>query len=262
MSYFHWQIEPVLIHLGPLQIRWYGILFVSGLLIGFHIMRWIYKREGKDDKSLDDLLLYLIVGIVVGARLVHTLIYEPDYFLAHPVEILYVWKGGLASHGGLIGALIATYLYCKKYNLDFEWVVSRMTIPGAMFSTFVRIGNFFNSEILGKKATISWAVVFERIDNYPRHPVQLYEAFAYLIIFFIMLLLYLKLSPKNSTKILGGVFLILVFGVRFVLEFFKVRQADYVLFQSLSVGQLLSIPFAIFGVIWLIWGLKRIKERG
>jgi len=259
MEYFHWGIDPVLLHLGPLQIRWYGVLFVGGLIIGFHIMRWVYKREGKDDSTLDDLLVYLIVGIIVGARLAHTLIYEPDYFLAHPIEILYVWKGGLASHGGLIGALIATYIYCKKYNLNFEWVVSRMTISGALVATFIRIGNFFNSEILGEKTSVAWGVVFDRVDKFSRHPVQLYEAFSYLIIFFIMLTLYLKLPFEKSTKVLGGLFLILVFGVRFVLEFFKTRQADYVI-SSLSVGQLLSIPFIVFGAIWLIWGLKSLKK--
>jgi len=264
MEYFHWSIDPVFLHLGMLSIRWYGLLFVGGLLIGSHILRWIYKREGKDPSSIDDYLVYMIIGVIIGARLVHTLFYEPDYFLSHPIEILYIWKGGLASHGGMIGAIIATYLYAKRYGLDFIWLLSRLAIPAALASSLIRIGNFFNSEIIGIKAEgIPWAIVFEKVDMIPRHPSQLYEAIAYFIIFIILLLVYLQNSPKRSTKLLGGLYIVLVFSIRFILEFWKSRQADYILSSNLNVGQLLSIPFILVGIFWLVYAnfLQSRKEK-
>lgn len=261
MNYIHWGVDPIFLKFGPFTIRWYGVLFVGGILIGSKILEWIYKREKKDPSSIDDFLIYMIVCVVIGARLVHTLVYEPDYFLAHPIEILKVWHGGLASHGGMLGALVATYLYSKKYNIEFDWLISRLMVPGALAAVFVRIGNLFNSEILGKPAPeVPWAIVFDRIDQIPRHPVQLYEAFAYLIIFFILLFVYLKSSPQKATKLLGGLFMVLVFGVRFFLEFFKTRQADYILDIPLTVGQLLSIPFILLGIIWLIIANKVSKD--
>ena len=260
MDYFHWGVDPNFIHFGFLTIRWYGLLFVGGLLLSLAMMKWIYKREGYDPDSLDDFLLYIIVGVIVGARLAHTLIYEPDYFLAHPIEILYVWRGGLASHGGVLGAIIATYIYSKKYNLNFQWVLSRITIPGTLVGAFIRVGNFFNSEILGKASTLPWAVVFERVDLTPRHPVQLYEALVYFGIFLLLLFLYLRLKPETVTNTFMGIFLFLAFGIRFLLEYFKTEQADYSTALPFTVGQLLSLPVIIFGLLWIIWGVRESRK--
>jgi len=255
MEYFVWNMNPTILHLGPLQLRWYGLFFVGSFFLGLYILQWIFKREGKDVSVLDNLLIYILVGTVIGARLMHCFAYQPEYYLAHPLEILQVWKGGLASHGGLLGVLIALYLFTKRYHIPYLWLMSRLAIPGALAATFIRIGNFFNSEILGIPTDKPWAIIFERIDSLPRHPSQLYEALAYFILFFILLGLYRILNPKTSTKLLSGIFFTYVFTARFFLEYFKEHQADYNI-STFSTGQLLSIPFIILGIIWILWALK------
>ena len=253
MEHFLWAPDPVLLHLGPLQLRWYGIFFVGSFFVGMLMMRWIFKREGKDPSIVDDGMVYMLIGAVVGARLMHCLAYEPDYYLAHPLEILKVWKGGLASHGGLIGVLIATWLFVRKHRLSYLWLLSRLTIPGALVAAFIRLGNFFNSEIIGIQTDKPLAVVFSRIDTLPRHPVQLYESLAYFMLFILFWLLYLRLKPTLVTRLFPGLFLVLVFTVRFFLEYVKTKQADYQWDIPLSTGQALSIPFIILGVGWIIW---------
>jgi len=253
MEHFVWNIDPVIFKWHFLQIRWYSLLFVGSFIVGLWIMKKIFINEGKETSHLDNLLIYSLIGAIVGARLVHCLFYEPDYYLSHPIEILYVWKGGLASHGGMLGTLIAIYIFARQEKLSYLWMLSRMAIPGTIVAMSVRLGNFFNSEILGLKTNLPWAVIFERVDNTPRHPVQLYEAFSYLIIFFILLFIYKKASFKFSTKLIPGVFLILLFGARFVLEYFKTQQATYHLNLPITVGQALSLPFILLGIAWTIW---------
>jgi len=256
MQHLVWNTDPVIFKLGFLQLRWYGLFFVGSFIIGLWIMKKIFIREGKDASTLDNLLIYALIGAIVGARLAHCLFYEPDYYLSHPLEILYVWKGGLASHGGMLGTLVAIYIYAKQNRLSYLWLLSRMAIPGTLVAASVRFGNFFNSEILGLKSNLPWAVVFERVDSIPRHPVQLYEAFSYLLIFVILIYIYKKTSPIFSTKLLPGVFLTLLFSARFILEYFKTEQADYSLAIPLTVGQMLSIPFIILGILWIVWAYK------
>lgn len=253
MDYFVWSVDPDIFRFGSIQLRWYGVLFVSSFFIGLWVLQKIYRREGKDDKILDNYLIYVIIGAVIGARLAHCLLYEPGFYLSHPMEILYVWKGGLASHGGMIGAIIALYLFAKRYDESPIWLISRATIPGAVTAGFVRIGNLFNSEILGKPSDLPWAIVFERVDNIPRHPVQLYESFSYFVILGILIFVYRKSTFEFATKILPGLFLTTMFTMRFLLEFTKTRQAAYTTNIPLSTGQMLSIPFILLGVLWLIW---------
>jgi prolipoprotein diacylglyceryl transferase len=197
------------------------------------------------------------VGIVIGARLGHCLFYDPDYYLANPMKIFAVWEGGLASHGGGLGVLIALYLGCKKYKVDFMWLIDRLVIPTALFGFFVRMGNFMNSEILGKPTDIPWAVVFERVDNLPRHPAQLYESFSYLVIFLLLAFFYKKSYKTLKKGFLFGLFLVLTFTVRFLVEYVKVRQADYSLDIGLTTGQLLSIPFLVVGFVFIFWSAKK-----
>ena len=256
MEHFIWNIDPTLLHLGPLELRWYGLFFVGSFFLGMLILTWVYKREAKDPAVLETLLIYLMIGAVIGSRLAHTLFYEPEFYLSHPLEILYVWKGGLASHGGLLGVFVALYLFAKRYNESYMWIVSRVAIPGALTAAFIRFGNLFNSEILGKPSDAPWAIIFERIDLIPRHPVQLYEAFAYLMILLILVSIYKKVTPAFATKILPGTFLFLVFTARFFIEYTKTRQAAYTTDLAFSTGQLLSIPFILVGIIWIIWALK------
>lgn len=256
MEYFIWNIDPTLLHLGPLQLRWYGLLFVGSFFIGAMILHWIYKREGKNPAVIENLVIYLMVGTVIGARLAHCLLYEPDYYLANPLDILYVWKGGLASHGGLLGVLIALYLFARKNNESFMWIVSRIAIPGALAAAFVRFGNFFNSEILGKPTDVPWAIIFERVDLLPRHPVQLYEAFSYLFIMTVLIIIYKSVSASFATKILPGAFLVMLFVTRFMLEYTKTRQAAYTTELPFTTGQMLSIPYIVIGILWIIWAIK------
>jgi len=257
MHYLLWDTNPIMLHIGFITIHWYGLFFALGLIGGLYLFRYILKLENKNPDMADELLLYLAIGIVVGARLAHCLIYEPDFYLSHPMEILYIWKGGLASHGGLIGAIIASYLFAKKHNISLAWLLSRLSVVGGFFAFSVRVGNFFNSEILGKVSSMPWAVVFQRYDMLPRHPVQLYEAISYLMILGIMWILYKRFANIKNPWFLTGVFFTLIFSVRFILEYFKLPQADYSTHLALNVGQLLSIPFILFGIIVAIYGWKR-----
>ena len=257
MQHFVWDANPVLLSFGPLQVHWYGLLFAAAILLGLEFMKWVFRLEKKDASVIDPLFLYAVVGIVIGARLGHCIFYDPDYYLAHPMKIFAVWEGGLASHGGGLGVLIALYYGCKKYKVDFMWLIDRLVIPTALFGFFVRMGNFMNSEILGKPTDVSWAVVFERVDKLPRHPAQLYEAFSYLIIFFILTYIYKKNYKTLKKGFLFGLFLVLTFTVRFLVEYVKVRQEDYSLDIGLTTGQLLSIPFLLVGFGFMIWSYKK-----
>ena len=256
MEHFIWNVNPILIELGPLQLRWYGLLFVGSFFLGLMILQWIYKREGKNPDELDNFLIYVLVGTVIGARLMHCFAYEPEFYLSHPLEIFKVWKGGLASHGGLIGVVTALYLFAKRYGQSFWWLLSRVSMPGALTAAFVRFGNLFNSEILGLPSDKPWAIIFERIDMVPRHPVQLYEAFSYLLLLLILVSVYRKVSASFATKILPGIFFTYMFTVRFLLEYTKTRQADYTTNLPFTTGQMLSIPFIILGIVWIIWAYK------
>ena len=260
MHHFVWDVNPILISFGPFKVHWYGLLFATAILLGLEFMKWVYRLEKQDESSIEPLFLYAVIGIVIGARLGHVLFYDPDYYFAHPLKIFAVWEGGLASHGGGLGVLIALYYGCKKYKTDFLWLIDRLVIPTALFGFFVRMGNFMNSEILGKPSDVPWAIVFSRVDLLPRHPAQLYEAFSYLVIFFILAFIYKK-NYKNLQKgFLFGLFLVLIFTVRFLVEFVKVRQADYSLGIDLTTGQLLSIPFLILGFYFIFRSMKKRDE--
>lgn len=247
-----WNIDPVIAQLGPLALGWYGLFFASGFLIGLNLMQWIYRRENRPTVELDRLLWFVLIGTLVGMRLVHCLFYEPEKFLAHPVDILKIWQGGYASHGGAVGLLLAVFLYCRAPGRpQYLWLLDRLTIPAVLAGAFIRIGNFFNSEIIGVPTDSVFGVIFKRIDDHPRHPVQLYEAFAYIAIFIVLLQVYRrKRVTGNGT--LTGFYLILVFTARFALEFLKTPQATYEDGYAISVGQYLSVPFVVVGAILLL----------
>ena len=254
-----WNIDPIALHLGSVEMHWYGILFASGLLTAYFIGEWIFKKEGVDEKLLDPLFFYIVVGIVIGARLFHVIFYDPIYFSKHLLEILEVWKGGLASHGGAIGAILAIWLFSKKHNLNFSWLLARAMPSTFALATFIRIGNFFNSEIVGLKTNVAWGVIFERVDKFPRHPVVLYEAFAYFLIFITLLIMYKKLTKEQFTNIATGFALFASFTVRFFLEYVKTAQAEFANILPLSMGQILSLPFIILGLFLLVKGAKNAR---
>jgi len=258
VNHFVWSMNPVAFSFGSVHVFWYGMLFATAILAGLHFMKWVYRVEGKNVDDLETMFIYIVIGIVVGARLGHCLFYDPSYYLANPMKIFAVWEGGLASHGGGIGVILALYFFAKKFKLNYLWLLDRVAIPTALFGFFVRMGNFMNSEIVGNPSDVSWAVVFTKIDALPRHPAQLYESFSYLIIFIFLSLLfkYKRSSLKNGT--LFSLFLIAIFTVRFLVEFVKVKQADYdTSFLHMSTGQALSVPFLIFGFGLLLWSLKK-----
>ncbi|QDF76522.1 MULTISPECIES: prolipoprotein diacylglyceryl transferase [Shewanella] len=257
MDHFIWNMDPVMVSFMGLTIHWYGVLFATAIASGFQVIKHIYVREGLDVESLDNLLIYCVVGIVLGARLGHVLFYDPGYYFAHPAKILAIWEGGLASHGGTVGVVLAMYYYKLKVKLPFLFLLDRLAIATGIFCVFVRLGNLANSEILGVATDKPWGIIFERIDMVPRHPAQLYEALAYLVIFITLWLLYRYTEMKRREGALVGLFLALVFGARYLIEFVKVRQAEFALDWSLSVGQMLSVPFVLAGLTLLVMAYLR-----
>jgi len=253
LAVIHWAANPEIIHLGPFRIRWYGLLFALGFLLGYRIVLGMYRREGKPTGDLDRMLIYMIVGTIVGARLGHCFFYEPAYYLSHPAEIVKFWKGGLASHGGAIGIFTAFFLYSRRHpDPPLLWILDRLAGPTALGGCFIRIGNLFNSEILGVPASVPWAFVFERVDEVPRHPVQLYESLSYLTIFVILMAIYRRYGAKVRPGLLLGLFFVLVFSARFLLEFAKSRQAAFDQDLPLSMGQMLSLPLVAVGIVLLV----------
>lgn len=257
MEYIVWNADPVLFSWGPISVRWYGLFFAVGFFQGFMILNWMFRREGRPVEDLDDLFLYLFTGVLVGARLGHCLFYDPQFYWSHPLEIFKIWKGGLASHGGAVGVLLTGYFYPKRHKgYTMLWLLDRGALGLAIVSCLIRIGNLFNSEIIGLETTVPWAFIFERVDFLPRHPVQLYEALSYLGIAGVMLYGYLNWVNRMKDGFLIGVFMILMFSARFVLEMFKTRQAAYGMDNYLSVGQWLSIPFFVAGLILIYRGYR------
>lgn len=245
-----WNVDPQIFQIGPLAVRWYGVLFALSFIAGFQIMHWIYKKEHKPENDLNDLIWYMILGTVIGARLGHCMFYNPNFYLTYPIEIIKVWQGGLASHGAAIGILIALFLYSKKKkDQSYIWVLDRIVITAALGGFLIRMGNLFNSEIVGKPADLPWAFVFVRNnEQIPRHPAQLYEAIAYLISFFILFFYYRKKEGRFKNGFIFGLFLLLVFTFRFFVEFIKEDQSIFEKNMTFNMGQLLSLPLIALGL--------------
>ena len=261
----HWSVDPVLIHLGSFGIRWYSLLFVSGFIIGWYLLRWFFRREGISEKLLDPLLYTLLIATIVGARLGHCIFYQPEYYFGTWkgfLEIFQPWKGGLASHGGAIALILGMWWfsahYGKKNDFDFMWILDHLVITVAFAGCLIRLGNLFNSEIYGDPTSLPWGVIFEiRGETVPKHPAQMYESLSYLILGFILLWLYAKKLDKLHRGFFFGTFLLCCFGVRFLIEFVKEESTDFS-FLGLNTGQVLSIPFILLGIGVLIWsGIKK-----
>ncbi len=260
-----WNANPELFHIGGFAVRWYSLLFVSGFILGFFIFQWFFKREKLDPRLLDSLLVTLIVGTIVGARLGHCLFYQPDYYLGSWegfLEIFMPWKGGLASHGGTIALFIAMWWFAHKYGkrqgFDFVWLVDHLSIAVCFAATFIRLGNLFNSEIYGGVTNLPWGFVFVRNEETePHHPTQLYEALSYLILGLVLLAIYKYRSEKTWRGTFIGLFLIGCFGSRFLIEFIKNDQVDFEAGMALNMGQILSIPFVLLGIGFLVYAYKK-----
>jgi len=256
----YWDLDPVIFWItDTFPLKYYGLFFITGILLANYVTKRIYIKENIPIENLEKLFIYVVVGILLGARLGHCLFYDPSYYFANPLEILlpikkigdsfqFIGFQGLASHGGTIGVLIAIGIYCKKNKTNFLWVLDKIAIAAPIVASFIRLGNFMNSEIYGKPTNGNWGVVFQRDDLVPRHPTQLYEAFSYFIIFIILILIYKKGKQKSNGLILG-VALVLIFLARFVIEFFKENQVGFESEMLINMGQILSIPFIIIGLI-------------
>lgn len=272
LNFIHWNPDPEIINVFGFSIRYYGLLFVTGLILCIYILGWIYKKENIPSANLEKLTIYGMIGIIAGARLGHCLFYEPSYYLSHPLEMIlpitfpsgggikFTGYQGLASHGGVLGLLIAIYFYSRKTKHLMIDTLDLIAVVSGLSFGFIRLGNFMNSEIIGMQTTKPWGVIFERVDNTPRHPAQLYEAISYFIIFAAMMILYNKRRDRLKNGFFFGLGSVLFFTARFVIEFVKEDQVGFEEGMSLNMGQLLSIPFIFTGIGFMIYGLRRTKS--
>ncbi|TVR31661.1 MAG: prolipoprotein diacylglyceryl transferase [Balneolaceae bacterium] len=246
--------------IGPIEPRWYGLMFAFAFISGYLVLTKAFNDAGRSQQDLDRLFIYILVATIVGARLGHVFFYEAEFYLRNIHLIPQVWIGGLASHGAAIGILIALYFYAKKTaNTTFMWVADRVVIGVAIGAMFIRVGNFFNSEILGVPTDLPWAIVFEVAPSLtaaeqmmPRHPSMLYEALIYVILFAILVSFYYKYDKKPPQGSLFGIFLVILFSGRFMVEFTKETLASFMEGFMFDMGQLLSVPFVLIG-IWILW---------
>ena len=269
LAYIIWDPDTVAFHIGSYGIHWYALWWIIGLVGAYFMVRWLYKDQKLRDEDFDPLFIYCFFGIIIGARLGHCLFYEPDYFLSsgkHIVEMFLPirfmegggWKfigyQGLASHGGTLGLMIALWLYWRKTHLNLWQVLDDIAIATPITACCIRLGNLWNSEIIGKVTDVPWAFIFERVDQAPRHPGQLYEAIAYFLFFFVGWYFYRQGKKKAGSGFFFGLCLTLIFTFRFFIEFTKDIQEPFEAGMPLDMGQILSIPFIILGLACIFGG--------
>ncbi len=267
------------IDLGFFTIRYYSLMYVIGFIVGYYIMKKVFEREKENTELLDPLLIYIAVGLIVGARLGHVFFYDWPYFKHHIAEIFLPFRfkphfqftgfQGLASHGATIGIAIALYLFWVKHknqivHRDFWWWADRLVLTIPFGGALIRIGNLINSEIIGKPTGSDWGIIYKSLgENIPRHPTQLYEAGAYLLLFTLIMYLYWKTETPHYRGLLFGIFFTLLWVIRFFIEFWKIPQRETVTWlmrtTGLNTGQLLSIPFALIGLVIIFWSWKNKK---
>jgi prolipoprotein diacylglyceryl transferase len=258
MVFVH-DISPELLSIGPLTIRWYGLLFALGLALNYLFTRWIFKREKYPVEHLDSVAVYLLFGLVIGARLGHVFFYEASYYMSNPLEILKIWHGGLSSHGATIGLFVAYLIWTRVHRIKFTKYPDALVLGIPLTATFVRVGNFFNSEIVGNFTNSDFGVVFKQLgEETPRHPAQLYEAFLSLFIFVALFFVYKKYYKKAPKLFFLFLYLLLYFAGRFVIEFWKDLHAMPEWFP-LSMGQVLSILPILVAVIYFIFSFHKRK---
>lgn len=258
-----WNASPEIFSLGPITLRWYGLLFALGFVFSYLLGRKIYRDHQLKIEALDSMLVHSIVGTIVGARLVHCLFYEPEHYLSHPLSILKVWEGGLASHGAIIGIVTSMWIFARKQSkIGFWWSVDFVAVVGPIAGAFIRLGNLMNSEIYGKPTGSDWGFVFLKINETPtaRHPTMLYESAVYFILAGLMWIYYRKRDDLGSRGAFG-LMLLVAFSLRFVIEFFKENQEAFELGLPINMGQLLSLPFIVLGASFFIlsWNKGRVR---
>lgn len=262
-AFITWDVSPVLLDLHFIQIRWYSMMFLIGFVIGYNIVARMFKREGAPEQWLTWLLIWTAAGTIIGARLGHVFFYEWDWYSQHPEHIWRTWEGGLASHGGTIGVIIGVFMFSwlnsKRNPL---WTFDRLVIPIALVGALIRIGNLMNSEIYGCPTDLPWGFIFVRGNEYPGlpcHPTQIYEALCYLGLFVLLMWMYWKKNAQQRPGLIFGIFFIILFGTRFLIEYIKNDQVAREATMSLNLGQQLSIPFILIGVCLVIWAMTHPK---
>jgi prolipoprotein diacylglyceryl transferase len=244
-----WDPNPDFIRIGTYAVKWYGVMWGLSLFSAFFIAQYVFRKLGRDEEKITIAIQYIFVGGLIGARLAHVLFYQLDFYLAKPGDIIAVWKGGLASHGGVVGGLLGLWLFCKRNpEFSFFWTLDMGIIAVPLLASLIRFGNLLNSELWGKPTSVPWAFVFLQVDNQPRHPVVLYESIAYLLIQGLMIYLFNKYK-ETKPGIYLVVFLAGIFSIRFLLEFFKVPDGE--MFGPISKTQLLNLPFIFTGLVLL-----------
>ncbi len=264
LLYILWNPNLEFFHIGPFSVRWYGLCWLLGFLAAYLLVRTLYREQKIKDELFEPLFLYCFLGILIGARLGHCIFYEPDYFLTSgkgfvemllPIRFLadggfkFIGYEGLASHGGTLGLMIALWLYVRKTKLSLWLVLDNIAIATGSMACLIRLGNLMNSEIIGKVTDVPWAFIFERVDCYPRHPGQLYEAIAYAILFFLMWWLHKKMPEKIGTGWYFGFCLTYIFTFRFLIEYTKEVQEAFEASLPIDMGQILSLPFIVLGLV-------------
>lgn len=265
LLFVHWNMNPEIFRIGGFAVRWYGVLFVSGFILGYWMFTKFCQKERVDTKMLDPLLFTLLIGTLVGARLGHCIFYQPEYYFGSWkgfLEIFQIWKGGLASHGGAMMLVLCmiwfAHKYGPKYHIDFMWLVDHLAIAVAFAGAFIRLGNLCNSEIYGDVTSLPWGFIFERRgETEPKHPTQIYESLSYFILGLILVWIYVKRLNKTYRGTFIGIFFIVCFGMRFLIEFIKEPQVEFEESMALDMGQWLSMPFVILGIVALVWAYKK-----
>lgn len=261
LDFITWDASPVIFSVGPLALRWYGLAFAIGFIIGYNIVAKMFKHEGAPEKWLGILLTYVVVATIIGSRLGHVFFYQWDYYSQHPGEIFKIWEGGLASHGGVIGNFIAVWLFSifvtKK---SVSWTVDRLVVPVAMVAGLIRLGNLMNSEIYGGVTDLPWGFIFVRDgQTLPMHPTQIYEALCYFVLFGVLMWMYWKKNAQERPWLISGVFFIGVFVSRFLIEYVKNvqvgKEIEMIATYGINMGQLLSIPFIVMGVVMVVYAM-------
>jgi prolipoprotein diacylglyceryl transferase len=267
-----WNVDPEIVTLGPVVLRWYGIMWAIGFLVGYSIEEKVYNRERMPEENMEKLFLYMLIGTVIGARLGHCFFYDWEYYSRHLTEVLCVWKGGLSSHGGACGILLALYIFSRKVaHKSYMWVMARIVLAVALCGSCIRFGSLMNHEIYGHPSDVPWAFQFitnihawqngaDPIYSLPSHPTQIYEMLYCLITFAVVMFLYWKTNARKFEGFIFGVFLIGIFLTRFLLEFIKNNQESFEDAMVLNMGQLLSVPLILWGIYLLVKSFSAIRK--
>lgn len=258
LAAIHWNASPEIFEIGSFAVRWYGLFFAIGFLGGYYMVERMFKHEKTELKWLESLFMYMIIATIVGARLGHVIFYGWDYYSQHPFEIIKVWQGGLASHGGALGIFIALIIWSRKISKrSVIWVLDRVVVPTALVAALIRLGNLMNSEIYGIATDLPWGFIFERNgETVAKHPTQIYESLSYLLTFGVMMFSYWKTKSKDRQGMIVGIFFTMVFTARFFIEFIKEDQEAFEAGMALNMGQILSIPFILGGIFLIVRAIK------